>query len=90
MRLKFFNKFNIFASQPSEKDLEKMIKTKVKEVHKVEQEYIDSLFSDVEYRAKIGGKVEIIAFVIKALRISYTETGFPFPTIADTDFPKYF
>ncbi|WP_261368573.1 tetratricopeptide repeat protein [Wolbachia pipientis] len=48
----FLNKFKLFASQPSEKDLEKLIKDKVKEVYKVEQQDIDSVFSDVEYRVK--------------------------------------
>ncbi|WP_339047303.1 NB-ARC domain-containing protein [Candidatus Mesenet endosymbiont of Phosphuga atrata] len=48
----FLNKFKLFASQPSEKDLEKIIKDKVKEAYKVEQQDIDSVFSDVEYRVK--------------------------------------
>ncbi|WP_339046937.1 hypothetical protein [Candidatus Mesenet endosymbiont of Phosphuga atrata] len=34
----FLNKFKLFASQPSEKDLEKIIKDKVKEAYKVEQQ----------------------------------------------------
>ncbi|WP_353273619.1 tetratricopeptide repeat protein [Wolbachia endosymbiont (group A) of Agelastica alni] len=48
----FLDRFKLFASQPSEKDLEKLIKDKVKEVYKVEQQDIDSVFSDVEYRVK--------------------------------------